>query len=254
MLEVRQPDSVRLVPPHGNVESKHGDHQQGSCGVAAGKRPMVHLDGFEVTPVVHWSWPAHDLLDNRHKNQVKQKGHEEVEEKLAKLRGEFRFGRQVSRSCTRDEEHAVTRKLQGAQKHVKEDAQSMFMNPGGKLSVELHHVVENAQIRGRLTDAVLICVVGVITIDNLRFLDSGNPRLNGNSSPSPSGLAQYHCFSASTLGPLGRNSQSIELQQLEAKTMKSENEVHCTAISTLHSSKHLQLERSLHKLLDKELK
>jgi len=147
---------------------------------------MVHLDCFEVAPVVHGSRPADDLLDNGHENQVKQKGHEEIEEKHSKLGREFRFGRKVRCSRTRNEEHAVTRKLQGSQKQVKEDSQSMFVNPRRKLSVKLHNMVENAEVRGSLTNAVLIFVKGVITIYNLRLLSSRSLRLYGTFFRLPS--------------------------------------------------------------------
>lgn len=144
LLQKRQPDSVRLVPPHRNVEPEHGDHHQRPRGVAAGKRPVVHLHRHEVVAVVDGTRPANDLLDDGHEDQIEQERHEQVEEEHAHLGCELGFGRQECGGRTRYEEHAIARKLQGSQKHIKEDPQSVFMYPCRKLPVKLHHMVQQA--------------------------------------------------------------------------------------------------------------
>ena len=141
---------MRLVFPQRNVEPEHGDHHERPSGVAARKRPVVHLHRHEVVSVVHRTRSADDLLDDGHEDQVEQKRHEHVEEEHAYLGCELRFRRHECCRCTRYEKHAIAGKLQRSQKHVKEDPQSVLMHPRRKLPVELHNVVEHAHILCRI--------------------------------------------------------------------------------------------------------
>jgi hypothetical protein len=168
ILQEWQPDAVRLVPPHGDVEPEHGDHQERARGVAARKRPVVHLHRHEVVAVVHRARPAHDLLDDGHEDQIKHERHEQVEEEHPHLGRELRPRRHERRRRARDEEHAVSRKLQRAQKHVKEDPQSVLVHPRRKLPIKLHNVVKQAQIRTRRGRSDII----VLTVYNFRLHNS----------------------------------------------------------------------------------
>lgn len=91
--QVGHPDSASLVSPHGDVEPEQGGGDERPRGVAAGKRPVVHLERLEVEAVVHRPWPPHHLLQNGHEYQVEDEAHEQVEEEHANLRSELVWGR-----------------------------------------------------------------------------------------------------------------------------------------------------------------